>query len=291
MNSELTKYYLSLAKHKDMVKMPETSYFDIIKALEEYTNGSWAWEITDERFILDGTRVSTTVALYIPGRVCTGRSLCKASDYHNNHLFALLDACQVFMEKKKGTLPVKGQPPLNEPNENNGYTDNNNNSTNNNIVNHNMTPDEIMQAINNPNGQQPPKEPVETAAQFNNYKDENGMPADAVPMNQMTDNCMKEVAQEFNGMNPPEEVPSHEQESSPQKVSDYDTPNPKLRGFSQRQVDDMRKFKKDYDIVNDDMFASWVNAWNPSLTSKNDIVPDNVDEFIAWIRKLEKEGC
>ena len=276
-NTELTKYYLAMQPNTQI--MPETAYFDIIEALQKHFNGQWTWELADEKHIMDGTTVSTTVTLYIPGKVCTGRSLCKIKDYHNNHLFALLDACQTFMEKKTNNF-MKGQPQNNE-------SDPNHNT---------MTADEIIKAMGNP-----PQEQVNTAAQFYNYKDNNGMPAEGVPFDSMTDNCHQELNQEV-GINTPQnntqsQPPMPPQQNNPQmnmnnnQNVDYNAPQARLKGFSQRQVDGINKFKKDYEITNDAMFDSWVNTWKPELTSKKDIIPDNVDEFLKFIDDMGKKGC
>ena len=276
-NTELTKYYLAMQPNTQI--MPETAYFDIIEALQKHFNGQWTWELADEKLIMDGTTVSTTVTLYIPGKVCTGRSLCKIKDYHNNHLFALLDACQTFMEKKTNSF-MKGQPQNNE-------SDPNHNT---------MTADEIIKAMGNP-----PQEQVNTAAQFYNYKDNNGMPAEGVPFDSMTDNCHQELNQEV-GINTPQnntqpQPPMPPQQNKPQTTMannqnvDYNAPQARLKGFSQRQVDGINKFKKDYEITNDAMFDSWVNTWKPELTSKKDIIPDNVDEFLKFIDDMGKKGC
>ena len=276
-NTELTKYYLAMQPNTQI--MPETAYFDIIEALQKHFNGQWTWELADEKLIMDGTTVSTTVTLYIPGKVCTGRSLCKIKDYHNNHLFALLDACQTFMEKKTNNF-MKGQPQNNE-------SDPNHNT---------MTADEIIKAMGNP-----PQEQVNTAAQFYNYKDNNGMPAEGVPFDSMTDNCHQELNQEV-GINTPQNNTQSQQPMPPQQNNqqmninnnqnvDYNAPQARLKGFSQRQVDGINKFKKDYEITNDAMFDSWVNTWKPELTSKKDIIPDNVDEFLKFIDDMGKKGC
>lgn len=276
-NTELTKYYLAMQPNTQI--MPETAYFDIIEALQKHFNGQWTWELADEKLIMDGTTVSTTVTLYIPGKVCTGRSLCKIKDYHNNHLFALLDACQTFMEKKTNSF-MKGQPQNNE-------SDPSHNT---------MTADEIIKAMGNP-----PQEQVNTAAQFYNYKDNNGMPAEGVPFDSMTDNCHQELNQEV-GINTPQNNTQSQPSMPPQQNNpqinmnnnqnvDYNAPQARLKGFSQRQVDGINKFKKDYEITNDAMFDSWVNTWKPELTSKKDIIPDNVDEFLKFIDDMGKKGC
>jgi len=39
------------------------------------------------------------------------------------------------------------------------------------------------------------------------------------------------------------------------------------------------------------MFGNYVNTWDKSLTSKKDIVPSNVESFLAWAENLGKTGC
>ena len=90
-------------------------------------------------------------------------------------MFAILDACQRFIEKNLAQ-PQQTQPtPASQQ----------------------MTPDQIKNAL----GQQPQQQQVNTAAQFYNYKDAQGMPASEVPFDAITDNCHKELQQEM-GMTP-----------------------------------------------------------------------------------------
>lgn len=259
-NTELTKYYMALSPVNN--KMPETPYMNIIPALDSHFGGRWTWELADERFAMDNTSVCTTITLYTPGRIYTGRSLCKIKDYHENHLFAILDACKSFMEEKKAT---QVQP-------------------NSNPANQQMTPDQIMNAL----GQQPQQQ-VNTAAQFYNYKDEQGMPAAGVPFEAITDNCQKELQQEF--MNQPAlQNPTPIQQTQQNDV-DYNAPQAKYKGFSQCQIDRLNKFKKDFDILNDQMFGNYVHTWDKSLTSKADINPSNANAFLDWAENLGKMGC
>ena len=73
--------------------------------------------------------------------------------------------------------------------------------------------------------------------------------------------------------------------------ADYNAPQAKYKGFSQRQIDGLNKFKKDFDILNDQMFDNYVNTWDKTLTSKKDITPANADAFLAWAENLGKMGC
>lgn len=258
-NTELTKYYMGLQQNNN--KMPEVVYTDIISALDKHFNGQWTWELADERFAMDNTTVCTTITLFTPGKVYTGRSLCKIKDYASNHLFAILNACESFINHN---IAKQEQPQQSSPSQQ-------------------MTPDQIMNAI----GQQPQQQ-VNTAAQFYNYKDEQGMPSQ-VPFDAMTDNCHKELQQEM-GMTqhlPQQPEPQQNTNSTP----GYDEPQARYKGFSQKQIDGLNKFKKDFDIMNDQMFDNYVNTWNKSFTSKKDITPANADDFIAWANGLGKMEC
>ena len=261
-NTELTKYYMGL-QWTTFNKMPEVAYTDIIPALDKHFNGQWTWELADERFAMDNSVVCTTITLYTPGKVYTGRSLCKIKDYASNHLFAILNACETFTAPQATTQAQPQPAPQNQQ----------------------MTPDQIMNAIQQQNVAQPAS--VDSAAQFYNYKDQNGMPADSVPFDAITDNCHKQLQQEM-GMAP------QQQEMPQQNVdpnADYNAPQAKYKGFSQRQIDGLNKFKKDFDILNDQMFDNYVNTWDKSLTSKKDITPYNADAFLAWAENLGKMGC
>lgn len=254
-NTELCKFYMGLLPEKKGTKMPEVPYTDIIPALDKYFGELWTWELADERFAMDNTMVCTTVTLYTPGRVYTGRSLCKIKDYHTNHLFAILDACQTFISKQAAPQNTSPQPAPGQQ----------------------MTTDQIMSAL----GQTAPTQQVNTAAQFYNYKDNNGVPLQGVPMDAMTENCHKELQQEvMNPSTPPQAAPT-----------DYDAPLEKYKGFSQRQIDRLNKFKKDFDILNDEMFGNYVNTWDKTLTSKSQITPANADAFLAWAESLGKMDC
>ena len=70
-----------------------------------------------------------------------------------------------------------------------------------------------------------------------------------------------------------------------------DAPQDRYKGFSQRQIDRLNKFKADFDIMNDEMFGNYVNTWDKSLTSKKDITPANANAFLSWVENLGKMGC
>ena len=268
-NVELCKFYLG--QNKVFSKIPEVAYTDIIKVLNEHFDYNWTWEIADEKLVMDNTAICTTVTVYIPGRIVTGRSLCKIKDYNVNHLHAILDAVSFIIDTKVAQQTHQ------------------NNNTNN---SQQMTPEQIMEAVG---GQQQPM--VNTKEQFYNYKDEQGMPADSVPFDQMTDNCNQEIQREI--MNE-QQVVSNQQNQIPQDTqfnncmnppSDYDAPQAKYKGFSQHQIDRLNQFKKDMGIMNDEMFGKWVNTWDKRYDSKSQITPQNVESFLAFVESMGKSLC
>jgi hypothetical protein len=266
-NTELCKYYLGLPPVTDM--MNEVSFFDIITALDQHFNRQWTWEIADEKFAMDNSVVCTTVTVYTPGRVLTGRSLCKIKDYNEAHLRAIVDACNTFTLK---SMTV-------------------NNSQTNISQNQQMTPEQIMAAVG---GQNPANQPVNSIPQMANYKDQQGIPNQGVPFDQITDNCHQEMQQEM-GMVPQQSpmqnngVPQFPQQPQ-QNMGNigYDEPNPQLKGFTQRQIDRLNQIKKDFEIVNDAMFDNYVQTWNPAFSKKSDIIPSNVESFLTWAEDLVK---
>lgn len=247
----LTSFFLQIPPAIS-TPMTEVAYTDIIPALHEYFKSTWAWEIADEKIVEDGTGVNimTTVTLYTPGHIFTGRSYCKVKDYSVNHLHALVDASKTFTKRSNTqTSP-----------QNNIQTSSS----------QQMSADQITAMLNQ--GQQ--SQMVDSAAQFYNYKDEQGRPADAVPYNNMTQNCTNELQQELH-------MPVSQPVPTPQPQQ-----NIGKHGYTQAQIDRMNKFKKDFDITNDEMFGNYVNTWNKSLSSKKDINPGNIDAFLDWTDTL-----
>lgn len=258
-NTELTKYYMSLQFNNN--KMNKVSHDNILSELDNHFNYQWTWELSDEKFLLDNTAVSTTITLYTPGKIYTGRSYVKIKDYQVNHLYAILDACQSFMEKQD--------------------INNNQNIINENVNNQQMTSNQIMEAL----GQKPQQ--INTANEFYNYKNSDSNLTDGVPFNEITDNCFNELQQELGAKS----SSPIQNENIQQNSNDYDTPLDKYKGFSQRQVDRINQFKNNFGVVNDEMFGNYVNTWDNKLYSKNHITPSNVNAFLDWVDSLKKQTC
>lgn len=270
-NIELTKYYLGLVQVPTQTPMmPETAYFNIKKALDDFFQKNWTWELADERIVEDGSGVNvmTTITLYVPGHVYTGRSYCKIRDYHENHLHALLDACKAFMMTGSTTQPTSAPQ----------------------VSSQQMSADQISAMINQQ--QAPQNQPINTAAQFYNHKDEQGRPADEVPFDQMTQNCTNELQTELHMPVPNQQAPQAQQ--SMVQAPQQQLPQQQgglINGYTQEQIDRMNKFKKDYDIIDDVMFGNYVNTWDKRFSSKKDINPSNIDSFLAWVDTLGELDC
>ena len=258
-NIELTKHYLAMQPVQG--KMPEVAYFDIIQALDSFFNGNWTWELAHQEFAMDNSQVATTVTLYTPAHIYTGRATCPVKEFGAAHLYALLEASKTFIQKSNNSNPApqQGQPPVG-----------------------NMTSEQIMNAINGNNGQ------IDSSAQFYNHKDEHNVQADSVPFDQMTNNANQQLQQEMgmgNAMNPPQ--PQTNPQNGQQNNDEYNKPQEKYNGYSQSQIDRIEEFKKQWDVVNNQMFSNYVNMWHNGW-NKSNLNPQNIEEFLAWTKQLGK---
>lgn len=273
MNTQLTQHFLGLSPKEEM--MSEVSYYDIIPALDKHFDHKWAWEVTDERLIMDNSMVSTTVAVYAPGRVLTGRAVAKIKDYGFNHLHALVDACSIITLKK---VQIKD--------EQTGT-----------VSSQQMSAEQIMAMAG---GQNPGTAPINSIPQADNYRNEQNIVDDDLPFFMSSDEVLNQMAPAPNNVAAPPvpqnnntltpQAPQQPQTQAPNNTygSAYMQPNPALNGYSQCQVDRMNKVKQMLDIVNDNMLGNWVNTWNSSFTSKKDLTPMNIDAFLSWAEDFAK---
>lgn len=259
-NNELVKYYMS--QQANTALMADTSYFDIIKALNNHFNGNWTWELDAETVVEDGTgkNVMTTITLYVPGHVYTGRSYCKIHDYHENHLHALYNASLSFIDRSKSGQQTPPQ-----------------NNTQN--MPNQLTPEQIAAMT----GGQTSLPPVNTAADFDNYKDSQGRPASEVPFNDISTNASNEMMNNLIG-----QVNTNDCNQLPIPASEHPINQPQQQnnatgGYTQAQIDAINTFKKENNIENNDMFDNWVSYWHKGW-GKKDLTPQNIDDFINWTK-------
>lgn len=260
-NPEIAKYYLALQPLAHPMLFNATRD-NILNCLQDYFQGNFAWEVTNESVLLDGTVVSTTVMVYTPGRVYTGRASSNIKDYATNHLEALLSACRPLIE--------------------NGTTANTTQSVQTTQQapqapqNGNMTPEQIMAAVG---GRLQQSAPQPQQQQSNPNAD---LPFYFGP----------------NDPNAPEEVRKQAQESLPPQYRDkpleYYQPDERIHGYSRCQWDRMIAFKKAWGVTNDSMMTNYIHMWKPNLpnpTFNEAITPNTIDEFLAWTDRLGKQDC
>ena len=254
-NSELVKYYMS--QNPNTALMADVGYFDIIRSLNNHFNGNWTWTLEGDTVVEDGTgkNVMTTVMLYTPGHIYTGRSYCKVHDYHENHLHALYNASLQFIDRTKS-----GQ---NSAPQNNTQ-----------VASSQMTAEQIA-AMTGGSSTVPP---VNTAADFANYKDNQGRPADSIPFDDISTNASNEQMAEMGMLG---NQNTAQGQSQPQTNSKPPQQNNGKGGYTQAQIDAINKFKKDNGIENNDMFDNWVSYWHTGWGKKN-LTPQNIDDFLKW---------
>lgn len=170
-NIELTKFFLNDNTQISTGLIPDFTYTDVIAKLNDKFNTHWAWEVDDERTVQDssGTCIMTTVTLYTPKKILTGRSYCKVSQYGDNHLRALYNACLSFIDK---STSGQNRTPANDTG----------------MQPQNMTADQIAAATSN-NGNF-----VNNQSDFYNYVDNNGKAGDSVPFDAMSNNAVNETS-------------------------------------------------------------------------------------------------
>jgi len=80
-----------------------------------------------------------------------------------------------------------------------------------------------------------------------------------------------------NGMSAPQGQPQEQQQQGPGQ-----TPRSQAGRWSPEKVEAMNKFKERFEIVNDEQLVRYLSLWRPEITSKRQLNPENVEEFIKW---------
>lgn len=271
-NSQLCKYYLEQGNAN--IVLPRSSSDEILEVLDRYFHNNWTWEISDEKLFADGLNVSTTVTVYFPGRVLTGRSFCKIQDYPKNHLKAIHEACQCITDKrvntedkKVDTVKTKEQNTINQKQD-----------SINDILAHssNIQMADTSSLIDSMGM-------VEVANDCPLYDSAAGETPETIPP---TIKIPAEMAEEINKNSTPTSI------SNQSENPGYEEPQEKYKGFSQKQMDDINQFKVDFDVSNDEMFINYIKTWsNNQKTKKSDLTPQNIDSFIKWVKELGKMAC
>jgi hypothetical protein len=74
------------------------------------------------------------------------------------------------------------------------------------------------------------------------------------------------------------------QDSKP--ASQSQQPPANNHGFTDEQIQGMKDFKAQYEVETDDQFARYLTMWNPNVTSKRQLTPQNIDSFLDWVKNL-----
>lgn len=64
---------------------------------------------------------------------------------------------------------------------------------------------------------------------------------------------------------------------------------PTSHGFTPEQISKMRKFKEDFNILNDEQFLAHLKTWDKTIASKAQLTPSNIDSFLKYVDDLTKE--
>lgn len=77
---------------------------------------------------------------------------------------------------------------------------------------------------------------------------------------------------------------------------DWDTPKENLKGMSDHQVHDLKKWMKDFEITNDEIFNNYLYTFSKSgqgviLRTQADINGSNVQILLNWFQDLKNRIC
>ena len=315
MTNELVVHYLKMGQPQVFTSPLASTVSMVIPALTSKFGANWTWEITDETFVMDGTMVSTTVALYVPGRVLIGRHIGQIKDYATNHLHALLEAYSCGMVRNENlqtqTVPVQSSIPM--------------------ASQGNMNADQIMSAINathnpqpvtqaqtqwvpgiptpeNPNadlpfwlGEDDPNAPPEIRQAYLEKQkalQQQNAPQNASQLPQMPlqtppqINALPQQQTPQSPVNGPQtNIKQHKPRQgnpTPPDSPNYKAPDPRYNGFTQEDMDRMDRVKDKLDILNEEIFNNYLAQWsNNTITNKFGLNPDNVKQFLSWAERLE----
>ena len=256
MNAEIAKHYLSMpSKDYCLDNLPEDSNpKNIIQLLNNAFGNNWAWTIDSEQII--ESNLITIVTLYIPGRICTGRSVTLSKGMA--HYMALINACECISiplsvkeeTKVESESVVTQQVAQKAPVEQET------------VQPAQLSADDIMALVNQNDTPQ-----VDNLEQFYNQKNEE------VPFDSITDNCQQQLQNEMFPMNPP---------VSPQQQNTQSS-----MGFTDEQLARIRKLKQEYDMEDNQQFCNYIYKWSKGkFKSKSDLTPENIDDFISWVSSM-----
>lgn len=238
-------------------------------------NIPFTWEVVNDMGLFENKRV-IEVRVYLVGNVLYGRSVYTDNEASEAHNKALHNAMKTIAYRDKDSLPVSEpvalesveqktqevKPQMSQAQQANSEKMQPNQA---------LTPDEIMNIVQQNIAPQSQAEPVKitTAEQMRNDQREE-IPFDEIDMD--TNELNNLLSNKQNTTQPQQQAPGQNNNMS----------------FTQEQINAMVDFRNKNNISNDEIFGSYVNAWNNKLSKKTDITPANVDSFIQWTYTLGK---
>lgn len=278
-----------------------------LKQLLAFTKAHYEIE-SDELF---GKAKMLTIRLYVPGYSVIGRYIYAPDSVRTAINCAVLDAMEQvpwisFKDDKEPQEPV---PELKQEDTQKGAEN----------------ADRMMQALDEMLGPQPgtmqqsvqgtgpalePDMPITTAEQFNNLnKDEIPFDQMQLPNNELMKlltgettpeedqrmlSRIKEQEQQASAVQAQQARMQYQQEPQPPMFMNPPVQNtqpvrqPGPLDFTRDQLNRINKFKQDFNITNDEIFAKYVNSWNPAFNNKKNITAANIDAFLEYTEQLKK---
>lgn len=254
-----TKEQVDRIKQKEQIDKIKQLCITKTNVLEELTKAEipYTWETVNDYAINDKKRI-IEVRLYLPGNILYGRT-CYETLLHTDdaHLIALYEALSILVPTKSQSQPVQQQSvteesiPLATSNQNKALSN-----------------DEIMNIVQQQSAAAKETSQITTAEQMKND------PRTEIPF--------EEVSLEQEELN--KILGSHSQ--SP-VVPEKQTPQNGF-GFTQEQIQKVLDFKKTFNVTTDEMFGSYINAWNNKYSKKEDLNGTNIESFLKWVSTLGK---
>lgn len=282
--SDITKWLLDNISSSGKIQTKETLCIhegeNIISALNK--------EMTASFEVINETNTAITVALYIPGNVLTGRyeydqkekdieqkALRKAAECIPWIKFVSGNTTEPEEKKEAPAQPVQIQKPADAPVQQQETTQQTA-----------TAPASTTQKPAEEKKQEPVQDfmnkPITTAEELNKIEGD-------VPFN-LLDLSPQELDAYLRGKGVerknPEEKNAQDNTDFPEAPPFKDETPVVSHGFTQRQIDMMKKIKTTFCVTNDRDFGQVINAWNPKFNKKEDLNPENIEGFISWYDAL-----
>lgn len=222
--------------------------------IEELTAAGipFTWETVNDYGINTDIRI-LEIRVYLPGNILYGRTSYGLNDVNIAHKKAIYDAMKCLIPINSNVVKethVVIQQPTEKPIQQSNITQA-------------LSPDEIFNLVEQASTKDASAKEFEKIAEA----ERNGVPTE-VPFDESD---TSELDQILSGTS----TSAPAQQSGPM-------------GFSQEQIQSMVSFKQKFNITNDEMLGTYINAWNNKLSKKEDLTSDNISAFLKWAEQLGK---